>query len=245
DDHKLRAIGRIHDAAATRRSFDRARSVGFDNINLDLMYGLPDQSAAEAVADLKQALALGPEHLSWYQLTLEPKTEFARRPPRLPADVVMETMESAGHALLAAAGFTRYEVSAWTRPGHECRHNVNYWTFGDYVGIGAGAHGKHQGPGGPVRTRKVSQPRRYLAEPAGTDIAPIERRALPGEFMLNALRLTGGVPLEHFEAATGLPLEALEPARSRQIAQGLLRADRIAATERGYPVLDSLIQAYL
>jgi len=245
-DTHLAALGRIHNREAIFRSYDLARAAGFDNVNLDVMYGLPRQTRAQAMADLDAAIALAPEHLSWYQLTLEPKTEFARRPPPLPSDIMLAATEEAGYARLAAAGFARYEVSAFARDGRQCRHNLGYWTFGDYLGVGAGAHGKlTDGSSVVLRTRKASQPRRYLADPEATETAIVPAEALPGEFMLNALRLAPGVALERFQAATGLSLSALEPGRSRQMEAGLLAHDRLAATPRGFALLDSLIQDYL
>ncbi len=246
DNDKLRALGRIHSSDAVYASFELAREAGFDNLNLDLMYGLPDQDPAGAMADLDAAIALAPEHLSWYQLTLEPKTEFARRPPRLPADLLLEAMEDSGYRRLVAAGYERYEVSAYAQPGRECGHNRQYWTFADYLGIGAGAHGKLTLANGVIqRTRKAHQPRVYLKEPTDTVVEAIAPELLRAEFMLNVLRLRDGVALTRFEEATGQPLSALEPVRSGQIEAGLLRDDRIATTERGYQLLDSLVQDYL
>ena len=246
DDDRLADLGRIHDSNAIRRSWELARAAGFDNLNLDLMYGLPNQNRDGALADLETAISLEPEHLSWYQLTLEPKTEFARRPPPLPDDIILEAMEEAGYRMLEAAGYERYEISAFAKPDRRSRHNLQYWTFGDYLGIGAGAHGKRRLPDGTsLRTRKAHQPRLYLSEPATTVSEPISAQALPGEFMLNALRLVSGVPTERFRETTGLELDALEPARGEQIEAGWLEADRLAATQRGYRLLDSLIQAYL
>ena len=246
DDARLQALGRIHNSRAIVESIELARAAGFDNLNLDLMYGLPDQDRRGALADLTAAIELEPEHISWYQLTLEPKTEFYRRPPPLPADVLLDAMEQGGYELLAAAGYERYEVSAFTRPGARSRHNSTYWTFGDYLGIGAGAHGKHRDQDGTtIRTRKPHQPRLYLSNPTETLAQAITPERLPGEFMLNALRLLDGVALERFEATTGLPPSALEPARASQIEAGLLRPDRLAATGRGYVLLDSLIADYL
>lgn len=246
DDERLADLGRIHDSQAILRSWALARSAGFDNLNLDLMYGLPNQNRDGALADLAAAIALEPEHISWYQLTLEPKTEFARRPPPLPGDIMLEAMELAGYRMLAAAGYQRYEVSAFSRSERRSRHNLQYWTFGDYLGVGAGAHGKRRlRDGTSLRTRKASQPRLYLSDPTATVSEPIPEASLPGEFMLNVLRLVGGVPLDRFEATTGLTLSALEPARSEQIYADLLEDDRLAATPRGYPLLDGLIQAYL
>ncbi len=246
NDASLIDLGRIHDSSAIRNSFELARKAGFDNVNLDLMYGLPNQTRDGALEDLQAAIALDPEHISWYQLTLEPKTEFAQRPPPLPEDIVLEGMEQAGYRLLAAAGYQRYEVSAYAKTGRECRHNRQYWTFADYLGAGAGAHGKRRGPDGvSIRTRKAHQPRLYLADPTASFETPIAEDALPSEFMLNALRLVEGVDLDRFEATTGLDLSVLEPARSEQIQGGLLAPDRLAATSAGYPLLDSLIQGYL
>lgn len=249
DDVQLQRLGRIHDAAEIVSSYAKAREAGFSNINLDLMYGLPEQTSAGARSDLTAAIALAPEHISWYQLTLEAKTEFARRPPILPVDATLAEIENDGYARLAGAGFERYEVSAFAQPGRQCRHNVNYWSFGDYLGIGAGAHGKLTTQTAPhfgvvQRCVKPSQPRLYLADPGAESLTTVAPNQLPGEFMLNALRLAGGVALERFEARTGLPLTALEPARCAQIADGLLQAGRLAATARGYAVLDSLIQEY-
>jgi oxygen-independent coproporphyrinogen-3 oxidase len=246
DDQRLTELGRIHNSEAIRTSFQLAREAGFDNVNLDLMYGLPNQTRDGALADLDAAIALNPEHISWYQLTLEPKTEFARRPPSLPGDIIMEAMEQAGYRHLEAAGYQRYEVSAFARPGRECRHNRQYWTFADYLGVGAGAHGKRRrSDGTSLRTRKAHQPRLYLGDPRATIEEVIPDDALPAEFMLNVLRLADGVSIDRFEETTGRPLIALEPARSTQINAGLLKADRLAATERGYSFLDGLIQEYL
>ena len=241
----LHALGRIHDVADVYRSYESARRAGFDNINLDLMYGLPQQNRNQALDDLHKAIDLAPEHLSWYQLTIEPKTEFARRPPPLPGDLLLETIETAGYQLLEAAGYQRYEVSAWAQPGCHCHHNRTYWSFGDYLGIGAGAHGKQLRHAATYRTRKAQQPRLYLQDPTATDEALVDPADLPSEFMMNALRLTEGVPPERFTASTGLSLAALEPARTNQVERGLLQSDQIAATPRGYAVLDRLIQDYL
>jgi oxygen-independent coproporphyrinogen-3 oxidase len=247
DDDRLRALGRIHDSAAIRGSFALARRAGFENINLDLMYGLPQQTPAAALADLDAALELEPEHVSWYQLTIEPRTELAKRPPTLPTDDSLAAMERDGYERLTRAGLDRYEVSAFARPGRRCRHNLAYWTFGDYFGVGAGAHGKisHHRPTRVIRTAKARQPRLYLADPRATLREAVTPRALPGEFLLNALRLTEGVPSERFQQATGLGIAALEPIRTEQIAAGLLTEGRLAATPRGYAVLNSVIAPYL
>jgi putative oxygen-independent coproporphyrinogen III oxidase len=249
DDRQLARLGRIHRAAETREAFRRARAAGFDNINLDLMYGLPQQTAGAALADLDAAIALEPDHLSWYQLTIEPRTEFAGRPPRLPGETAVARMEQRGHARLAAAGFARYEISAYARAGARCRHNLNYWEFGDYVGIGAGAHGKRSLAGPDrlhvTRTTKRAQPRLYLADPLATETRLVTDDQRPFEFLMNALRLTEGVPLEAFATRTGLSLAALEPAWSAGVARGLLAPDRLAATPIGLRHLDAVLQTFL
>jgi oxygen-independent coproporphyrinogen-3 oxidase len=249
DDRQLARLGRIHRAEETRKAFKRARAAGFDNINLDLMYGLPRQTVAAALADLDAAIALEPDHLSWYQLTIEAKTEFAGRPPRLPGDTAIARMEAQGHARLAAAGFARYEISAYARPGARCRHNLNYWEFGDYVGIGAGAHGKQSLPGpdrmNVIRTTKPAQPRLYLADPLATERRLVSDDQRPFEFLMNALRLVGGVPRDTFESRTGLAPAVLEPAWSAGVARGLLDPERLATTPLGMRHLDAVLQTFL
>ena len=246
---QLKQLGRIHGPHEICTAFERVRAGGFENINLDLMYGLPQQTKAEATDDLGRALALGPEHISWYQLTIEPKTEFARRRPPLPVEGEVEAMEVSGHEQLAAAGFQRYEVSAWTRPGHRCEHNLNYWRFGDYIGIGAGAHGKltRGGSAGSkiVRTSKAAQPRVYLAKPLETKQHAVSDAEVSLEFLMNALRLTEGVSADIFRSRTGLPLSSLEPAWSELAEMGLMRKDRIATTAFGYRHLDAVLQRFL
>jgi putative oxygen-independent coproporphyrinogen III oxidase len=252
DGGQLATLGRIHDADDTVRAFAKAREAGFDNINLDIMYGLPSQRVEGALRDLEAALALAPEHLSWYQLTIEPKTEFARRPPSLATESATANMESDGHALLADRGYRRYEVSAYARAGFTCRHNLNYWTFGDYLGIGAGAHGKRSTPNGGqggglriVRTRKASQPRLYQASPGQTDEIDVAADDRMFEFMMNALRLVDGVPWELFRARTGLDLDQVEPVWERLAARGLVRRDRIQATPLGFRYLDAVLEEFL
>lgn len=246
---RLARLGRIHGPEDTVRALRAAREAGFDNVNLDLMYALPDQTAAEAVEDLQTALSLEPDHLSWYQLTIEPKTEFARRPPTLATDAEVEVMEREGLALLAGAGFRRYEVSAFARSGFACRHNMGYWTFGDYGGIGAGAHGKRSRRDGDAlvveRTRKPSQPRIYLADPEGTERCTVAADERVFEFMMNALRLVEGVEWETFEARTGSARAAIGPLWDDMARCGLVRRDRVATTERGYRYLDSVLQRFL
>jgi putative oxygen-independent coproporphyrinogen III oxidase len=249
DPAQLQILGRIHDPDDTLRAFGRARAGGFDNINLDVMYGLPSQTAAAALEDLTKALDLLPEHVSWYQLTLEPKTEFARRPPMLATESAIATMESAGHALLATRGYRRYEVSAYARDGFTCRHNTNYWTFGDYAGIGAGAHGKHSllvdGHLQIVRTTKPAQPRLYQRDPLQTEQVPVPPEERAFEFMMNALRLVDGVPWPVFESRTGLARAQIAPLWNRLVAEGLVQPDRVATTPRGYRYLDGVLEAFL
>ena len=254
-DAMLARLGRIHDADAVQTAFAEARAAGFDNINLDLIYALPEQGVREALADLRRAIALRPEHLSWYQLTIEPKTEFARRPPPTPEEDLILSMEEEGRALLADSGFARYEVSAYARAGAQCRHNLVYWTFGDYVGLGAGAAGKLSsarpsradgpGNGGVVRTGKPRQPRLYLQNPTRLTANPIPPQELPGEFMMNALRLVGGLERASFTARTGLPWASVDETWAQTTELGLTQPHRIAATDFGYPHLDRLLQFFL
>jgi len=241
----LARLGRIHGSDETERAVAEARAGGFDNINLDVMYGLPEQSPDEALADLERAVALDPNHLSWYQLTIEPKTAFAARPPPTPDEGAIAAMEQAGRALLANAGYRRYEISAYARPGAECRHNLVYWTFGDYLGIGAGAAGKRRCAGEVVRTSKPRQPRLYLENPGAATQTPVPNRELPGEFMMNALRLVEGVERRAFSDRCGLPWSSVAPIWARTTAHGLTEPDRIHATAFGLRHLDRLVQLFL
>jgi putative oxygen-independent coproporphyrinogen III oxidase len=219
----LTAIGRIHDDREARAAIDELARAGIDNFNLDLMYGLPDQSVAEAAADLDAAIAAGPPHLSLYQLTLEPGTPFHRRPPPLPDEDACWAMEAAAAEVLATRGYQRYEVSAWARPGHECRHNLNYWSFGDYLGVGAGAHGKLSLPDGRVvRRNRRRRPLGWLEGPRLEGEQFLDEQARLFEFMLNALRLTDGFGVDAFEARTGLPVTAALPGLELGRKKGLL-----------------------
>ncbi|HMV72291.1 MAG TPA: radical SAM family heme chaperone HemW, partial [Pseudomonadales bacterium] len=206
DDTSLAALGRVHDARGAHAAITAARAAGFDALNLDLMHGLPGQTDAMAMADLAAALAHTPEHLSWYQLTLEPNTVFHRHPPRLPGEDTLAEIQEHGERLLTAAGYTRYEVSAWAHPGFRCRHNLNYWHFGDYLGIGAGAHGKLSlgRPARVVRTRRTRSPADYLAGSvqANRIQETVEPSQLVLEFLMNALRLPDGTTVTEFEART-------------------------------------------
>ena len=246
DAAQLKGLGRIHSAAETRRAAAAVRSAGFDSFNIDLMYGLPRQTVDQALADLEQAIRLEPPHISWYQLTIEPKTEFAQRPPiGLPDDDRAVEIEEAGIDLLARHGYHRYEVSAFARDGHQCGHNLNYWRFGDYIGIGAGAHGKLTRPDGAIiRTSKAHQPRLYMRG-ATARANPVRPEDLPGEFMMNALRLTDGVELSSFEARTGLPATTIADPVTQLNDWGLMRADRLALTAHGYRHLDAVVARFL
>ena len=250
-DAQLRALGRIHDADAARRAIEVALASGFERVNIDLMFGLPGQDVALAVADLDAALAYDTGHVSWYQLTLEPNTVFHSRPPVLPQPELMEAIYEAGLRRLAAGGYRRYEVSAYARAGQECQHNLNYWQFGDYLGIGAGAHGKLTVPDGIVRLAKYRLPQTYMTRArAGDAIAEqrflsIDERAF--EFLLNALRLRAGFTWAQFRERTGLSLTAIRPRLEQAAQRGLLTLDRqgACATERGFDLLDSVLEDFL
>lgn len=255
DDAQLKRLGRIHDSAEALRAYELARRAGFDNINLDMMFALPEQSVDAALRDLSGLIALGPEHLSWYQLTLEPNTEFGIRPPPVPDDDHAWEMQEQGQALLAAAGFAQYEVSAYARNGLQARHNRNYWEFGDYLGIGAGAHGKLTlaGAGGLeiLRRARHKHPRTYQ-EHAGTpraiqDESRLGSADLPFEFMMNALRLNEGFAPPLFEARTGLNWNPDAPAVAEARRLGLLDCapDRVRPTERGRRYLNRLLTLFL
>jgi putative oxygen-independent coproporphyrinogen III oxidase len=228
DARQLEALGRIHSPGETTRAAEELHAAGLSNFNLDLMYALPGQDAAAAVLDVEQALALSPAHLSHYQLTLEPGTQFAAKPPSLPGDDAAAEMLAACYERLANAGFGQYEVSAYSKAGRQCRHNLNYWTFGDYIGAGAGAHGKltFADRGEIVRTTQQREPRRYLA---GSPNAIARKRVpaadLPFEFMMNALRLADGFEPRVFTERTGLEWASVLPKLERLKARGLLVTD--------------------
>jgi oxygen-independent coproporphyrinogen-3 oxidase len=247
DPRHLKALGRVHDADEARAAAAAAVEL-FGEVNLDLMYGLPDQTVDDALADVEQALAFRTTHLSCYELTLEPNTVFHRYPPALPDEDAIDAMGAAIEQRLARAGFGHYEVSAYARPGHACRHNLNYWRFGDYLGIGAGAHGKLTVDGKVVRTEKPRSPRAYL-EAAGRagSRRDVEAGELPFEFMLNALRLRTGFTLAEFEGATGQGAEVIRPALAALEARGLLNADgaRLQPTELGFRFLNDLMAEFL
>jgi putative oxygen-independent coproporphyrinogen III oxidase len=250
DPRHLRSLGRIHDADEARRAAESALMI-FGNVNLDLMFALPDQTLAECEADVAAALAFGTPHLSFYQLTLEPNTLFHRHPPQLPDDDLAADMQQTVEARLAGAGYTRYEVSAYAKAGHTCKHNLNYWRFGDYLGIGAGAHAKLSFPDRIVREVRWKQPRQYLKKIAAGEPAmerrEVRRDEVGFEFMLNALRLTEGVASSTFAERTGYPLAIVAQALDEGAGHGLLEPDpsRIAATELGRRFLNRTIELFL
>ena len=250
DERALRSLGRIHSPGDTQRAAAELHAAGVSNFNLDLMYGLPGQWLAGAVRDIDEALALEPAHLSHYQLTLEPGTVFAARPPPLPDEDECAAMLEECRARLAAAGFAQYEVSAYARDGAQCRHNLNYWTFGDYLGAGAGAHGKLTcaAPSRIVRTTQQREPRRYLAcADEAIEQRTISPQDLPFEFMLNALRLTGGFDKTTFSSRTGLPWEAIAGAVRTACAAGLLlvTAEHCRPSAQGQRFLNDLLLHFL
>ena len=246
----LAALGRIHDGSDARRAVEIALAT-FDNVNLDLMYALPEQTLAAAQADLELAIDFAPAHLSMYHLTIEPNTYFAKYPPVTPDDDLSADMQQMIQSAAAAGGYEHYEVSAFARPGRQSRHNLNYWQFGDYLGIGAGAHSKLSFPHRIIRQSRYRQPKAYLAAMANRTAieqeAEIGRDDLGFEFMLNALRLCDGVSVALFAERTGLPLHAVEPAMLLAEKKGLLRFDhlQVRPTELGQRFLNDLQQLFL
>lgn len=247
---KLQALGRIHDGAEARRAIGMAQK-HFDNVNLDLMYALPQQTLAEAEQDIATAQSFGTVHLSAYHLTLEPNTLFYRHPPPLPDSELAADMQEMIEARLAGGGYANYETSAFARPGRECRHNLNYWRFGDYLGIGAGAHSKLSFPDRILRQMRYKQPGEYLQRTASG--APVQeehalsRQDLGFEFMMNSLRLTAGFEAALFAERTGLSLAAVERPLQEAVRRGLISRDhvRIAPTKRGQRFLNDLLQLFL
>jgi putative oxygen-independent coproporphyrinogen III oxidase len=251
---QLRLLGRIHGQHDIARAVEELRQAGIDNFNLDLMYGLPAQTLPQALHDVESALALQPAHLSHYQLTLEPGTVFYHRPPPLPDPDDSWDMQIECQALLAARGFEQYEVSAYARSGRRSRHNLNYWKFGDYIGIGAGAHGKLtmlEGANAIVRTTRVRQPREFMSRTADRrviEVREVPAGELPFEFMLNALRLVDGFSEAEFESRTGLPFEQMNETIAMARQKGWLEQDGLAhwrPTELGQRFLNDLQELFL
>ena len=259
-DSQLKTLGRIHSAGNANEAINSAIKAGFTRINIDLMHGLPNQRPEQALLDLQQALDFSPEHLSWYQLTVEPNTVFYNTPPTLPNEDLLAEIQSQGQALLQKNNFKQYEVSAYSKaidedkesrlPPTQCQHNLNYWQFGDYLAIGAGAHGKISFPNGDIfRYQKTRQPKHYLDPKRiySSQIEKIDAQDLPFEFMLNALRLNNGFNESLFQQRTGLPLDTIEQGLQRGQAQGLLIRDaqRIKASPKGLLFLNDLINLFL
>ena len=250
DTAALKALGRVHDADEARAAVEGALAL-FERVNVDLMYALPGQSPKQALADVSTALGLGARHVSAYQLTLEPNTVFHRYPPVLPDEDGAELIEQAVHGRLAEAGLERYEVSAFAAAGHRARHNLNYWTFGDYIGIGAGAHAKLSLPDRIFRQVRHRQPQRFIdtaiAGDAVSEQHDVESSQMGFEFMLNALRLVEGVPVALFAERTGLPINAIASALDAAEARGLLARDHLTMrpTAQGLRYLNDLVSLFL
>jgi len=250
DDAHLQALGRIHSAQEAVRAAETALGI-FDNVNLDLMYALPGQTLEAAERDIRRAVALAPQHLSAYHLTLEPNTAFAAQPPELPGADLASDMQDLVEERLGAAGFEHYETSAFARRHRRSRHNLNYWLFGDYLGIGAGGHSKLSFHDHVLRQARVRHPKDYL-ERAGTEGGISEqrrvgRRELPFEFMMNALRLTGGFDERLFTERTGLPMSAAAGGLEAAVAQGFLvrESGLIRPTLHGRRFLNEVLQLFL
>ena len=249
----LNALGRIHSGDEASSAIRAARNLGFDHINIDLMHGLAEQSPEQALADLSQAISLGTDHLSWYQLTIEPNTEFHARPPVLPELDTLWDIQQQGQELIASAGFKQYEISAYAKDDARAQHNVNYWQFGDYIGIGAGAHGKLTLLDDTAQALQINRrwkkrsPKSYLQniDPLGGQ-NNIKSDELAFEFMMNALRLVDGVKSEYFEQRTGLPLASIQQQLNAAAKKGLLvQAETIAPTKHGALFLNDLLEHFI
>ncbi|ELY6210865.1 radical SAM family heme chaperone HemW [Cronobacter dublinensis] len=245
---KLTRLGRIHGPEEAKRAARLASGLGLRSFNLDLMHGLPDQSLEEALDDLRQAIALNPPHLSWYQLTIEPNTLFGSRPPVLPDDDALWDIFEQGHQLLSAAGYQQYETSAYAKPGYQCQHNLNYWRFGDYLGIGCGAHGKVTLAGGRIlRTAKTRHPRGYMTGNYLDKQHDVEAQDKPFEFFMNRFRLLEPAPRDEFRRYTGLDESAIRPQIDEAIARNYLveTPESWQITEHGKLFLNSLLELFL
>jgi len=248
---KLIKLGRIHDSEQAQRAAVLAKESGVKSFNLDLMHGLPQQSLNNALDDLQTAISLEPDHLSWYQLTIEPNTAFYSRPPTLPQDEVLWDIQDRGIELLTKAGYQQYEISGYSRPGFQCQHNLNYWKFGDYLGIGCGAHGKVTdiGKNKIYRTVKVKHPKGYLDD--GRDyldqISPISAEDLPFEYMMNRLRLHSSFTLEEYQGATGLSRSTVEPILKQAQEKGLIAEfqGKWQVSQTGHRYLNDLLEMFL
>ncbi|WOG28426.1 radical SAM family heme chaperone HemW [Endozoicomonas sp. 8E] len=247
-DEKLKALGRIHSSEEALRAIESLRGMGFDNFNIDLMHGLPGQSIQDGLSDLKKAIALEPTHISWYQLTIEPNTVFYSKTPILPEDDTLWSIQEEGWDLLAEAGYQQYEISAYSRPGRQAKHNLNYWQFGDYIGIGAGAHGKitERETGRIYRNWKTRMPSDYLAmdKPFESGSRILTGDDLPIEFMMNVLRLNRGVDHSLFQQRTGMALSDIDAQCQLAIEKGLLEQDRLQPTKQGRLFLNDLLALF-
>ncbi|WKJ90380.1 radical SAM family heme chaperone HemW [Methylomonas montana] len=248
-DRHLQKLGRVHSAGEALAAVEIAVTAGFDNFNLDLMFGLPDQSEIEAISDVQTAIGLAPTHISFYQLTLEPNTYFHKFPPKLPEDDLIFGAQKHCQQILADHGYQQYEVSAYAKPGRQCRHNLNYWQFGDYLGIGAGAHGKISRalPHDIIRTVKPRSPEHYLRQPDRSHSEAISVEQLPLEYVMNQLRLKTGFSLEDYLAVTGLAADSLQPGLSVCLEQGLLHREGLAymCSEKGWDFLDVVLEKFV
>lgn len=249
NDRHLKKLGRIHNAQQALAAVEMAQQAGFENFNLDLMFGLPEQTLDESLTDIKTAIALNPPHLSFYQLTLEPNTYFHRFPPKLPDDELIFAVQQRCQQQLAEHGYQQYEVSAYSKAGAQCRHNLNYWQFGDYLGIGAGAHGKISLalPDKIIRTVKTKHPEHYLLAENNFTHTSIAVSELPLEFVMNHLRLRQGFSLNDYQARTGLAVNTLEPALSQAVAEGLLMKEQqyYFCSETGWNFLDVILEKFI
>ena len=247
-DEKLQTLGRIHNAAEAKSAVGFARVSPLRSFNLDLMHGLPNQTLNEALDDLRQAIELAPPHLSWYQLTIEPNTMFAYRPPKLPDDDELWDIFEQGHQLLTAAGYQQYETSAYAKPGFQCQHNLNYWRFGDYLAIGCGAHGKLSFPNGKIlRYSKTKHPKGYMRGEYLYEERDVSTEDRPFEFFMNRFRLLEAVPKNEFEQFTGLPLSAVDKTMAWALDQKFItETDRTwQVTEHGKLFLNELLEGFL
>ncbi|MGL9736485.1 MAG: radical SAM family heme chaperone HemW [Symbiopectobacterium sp.] len=245
---KLTRLGRIHGPEEAKRAVRLAAGLGLRSFNLDLMHGLPDQTLEEALDDLREAIALNPPHLSWYQLTIEPNTLFGSRPPVLPDGDALWDIFAQGHALLTAVGYQQYETSAYAKPGYQCQHNLNYWRFGDYLGIGCGAHGKITRANGSIlRTVKTRHPHGYMRGTYQDQSNEVQAEDLPFEFFMNRFRLLEPAPHSEFSAYTGLAKSVVRPQIDWALAQGYLTetATHWQVTEYGKLFLNSLLEGFL
>ena len=252
DSRQLKALGRIHNSEQAIAAAEFAHQAGFNSFNLDLMHGLPNQNVKQALTDLETAISLNPQHLSWYQLTIEPNTLFYQQPPQLPVDDILWDIQEQGTALLKQHGYQQYEVSAFAKkPSYRAKHNINYWQFGDYLGIGAGAHGKitRLDLNQIIRTHKSKHPKNYLYSDWDkiTTSQPIKASDLPFEFMLNALRLIDGVPQSYYEQRTGLSVQTIREPLTHAIETGLLENNQqlIKPTTKGALFLNQLLEEFM